>query len=393
MNFKQLLLPVLLIALLSCQGPEIPKPQSEVNCQLDYSAHPKNLAYSQILDEFTGNSFVGLSLLVDDPQEGLWIGSSGWADLENEVPMNPCHLHFASSIFKSYLAVIILQLEEEGKLSLDDPLRDYLDPGMLDRLPNGQEFSIRQLLQCRSGMPDVFESEFLLDFLNHPTRQYDMETLMTYLYGVKPVDEPGGRFYYGDGNFILLSMLVEQLDGNLSESFNTRIFQNLGASESFLMDQPEDLPSGVASSYWDRHGNGQIQNVSEYQIAIAAGLEGTDGLLCSVFDLNLFIRGLGDGTLLSAGSYAKMLEVLDIPAGESDQNYAAYGLGIARVQLSNEVWYGSFGNNVGSSALMLYNPLRDVSIVAAQNTGTFFNDQMKQDFFGHMILAIEEALF
>lgn len=393
MRKNQILFLTLLLLLVGCESTEIPAPETQVDCQLDYSNHPKHLDYSNLIDQFTGSEFVGLNLLVDHPQEGLWIGSSGWADIENEVPMTPCHLHYASSINKSYIAVIILQMEEEGKLSIEDPLSKYIESNILSRIPNGEEFTIRHLLQCRSGMPDVFESEFLLDFLNNPTQQYEMEELITYLYGVKPVSSPGDKYYYGDGNFILLSMVIEAIDGDLQNAFEERIFQRLGANDSYLIDTPAELPVGMTASYWDRHGNGVLENVSEYQSAIVAGLEGADGLVTSVFDLNLFVRGLGDGTLLSPSSYTKMLETLDIPEGDSNQNYAGYGLGIARVQITNEVWYGSFGNNVGSSALMLYNPSHDVSIVAAQNMGTFFNDDLKAIFFGYLIFSIEEALF
>lgn len=393
MNTKYIFFIFLLLTLASCDSTEIPTPRTEVDCNLDYSNHPKQLIYSNLIDQYTGSEFVGLNLLVDHPQEGLWIGSSGWADIENKIPMTPCHLHYASSINKSYIAVIILQLEEEGRLSIDDPLSKYIENSILKRLPNGEEFTIRHLLQCRSGMPDVFESEFLLDFLNNPTQQYQMEELITYLYGVKPVSPPGEQYYYGDGNFILLSMIIEELEGDLKKAFEERIFQRLGANDSYIIDTPNELPVGVPASYWDRHGNGVLENVSDYQTAIVAGLEGADGLVTSVHDLNLFVRGLENGTLLSPGSYTKMLEILDIPEGDSNQNYAGYGLGIARVQITNEVWYGSFGNNVGSSALMLYNPARDVSIVAAQNTGTFFNDDLKTIFFGYLIFAIEEALF
>jgi len=388
------LIPLFLALIIcSCHREEIPAPTTQVDCQLDFSAHPKQEKYQAVLNSFTGSPFVGLTVLVDHPQDDLWIGSTGWADLENELPMTPCHLQHAASIIKTYIAVVILQLESEGKINLDDQLQSYLPGDLLDQIPNGQEFTIRQLLQCRSGMPDTFESEFLLDFLNRPTQQYSMEELIAFLYGVKPVGTPGERFYYGDGNFILLSMLIESLEGSLQEVFQRRIFDPLGCQDSYLINSPSQLPAGVAASYWDRHGNGVVENVSTYQVALTAGLEGTDGLISTVYDLNLFQRGLVNGTLLNTNSYSQLVDFVDIKEGESSINYQAYGLGIARVQLSEHSWYGSFGNHVGSSAFMLYNPEQDVSIVATQNNGTFFNDDMKVEFFAFLILALEACLF
>ncbi|MEM7037993.1 MAG: hypothetical protein AAF570_13500, partial [Bacteroidota bacterium] len=79
--------------------------------------------------------------------------------------------------------------------------------------------------------------------------------------------------------------------------------------------------------------------------------------------------------------------------GERSINYASFGLGIAIVQLSEHIWYGSLGNHVGSSAFILYNPAHDISIVATQNTGTFFNDPLKVVFFAELILAVEMEMF
>lgn len=393
MKFRYIILSLAVI-LTACDKQEIPTPETAVSCSIDYINHSKNEAYTNLLQQYTAKGIVGLTLLVDNPNEPLWAGSAGFADIENDIKMTPCHLNYMASIIKTYIATIILQLEEEGKLTLDDKLQPYISAEILDEIPNGNDVTIRQLLQCRSGMKDVFEVDFLLDLLNNPTQLYTMESLMTYMYGVQPIAAPGEKHYYGDANFVLLSMIIEGLDGNdLIATYNSRIFQPLGLTNSYLINVPEQLPQGVAASYWDRNGNQIIENVSDYQVALVAGLEGTDGLITDVYDMNIFQRGLMDGTLLSADSYQKMMEVVDIPEGDSNQNYSAYGLGIAKVQLSDEIWYGSFGNHIGSAAMMLYNQQHNTSIVIVQNTGTFFNDNLKQDFFGHLILDIEAIAF
>lgn len=381
------------LLLQACQADEIPAPESAITCSGDFSQHSQHPAYQALLDEFAETSFVGISLLIDHPQEGLWMGAAGYADLENGIAMETCHRHHAASLIKSYIAVVILQLAEEDRLSLDDRLDLYLDAAMLDRLPNGREFTIRQLLQCRSGMPDVFESSFLLDFMNAPVQQYSMDELLAFLYGVDPVAAPGAAHYYGDGNFILLSMVIEALDAPLGEAIEQRIFSALGTGESFFVESADAFPQGVPASYWDRLGNGNLENVSDYQMALTSGLAGTDGLVGTVEDFYLFSLGLRDGTLLQPASYAEMVDCIAIPAGESQQNYAGYGLGIGQVQLSEEVWYGSFGNHVGSSAMFLHHPESGVTLTAAQNTGTFFNDSLKADFFGRLILGVEAIAF
>ncbi|MEL6849460.1 MAG: serine hydrolase domain-containing protein, partial [Bacteroidota bacterium] len=252
---KKLIISVAMMALLSCQSLDIPAPDAQVNCTIATTTHPKHAAYQGLLDRYTAQGIPGLNLLLDHPVDGCWQGAAGYADVEAGIPLSPCHRMITASLIKSYIAVIVLQLAEEGKLSLEDQLTPYLDEKLLRRIPNGQTATIRQLLQCRSGMPDVFETDFLLDFLNQPTRQYSMEELMRYLYGVKPAAAPGERFYYGDGNFILLSMLIEKVDAPLKESYQTRIFDRLGSTDAFLVEQPDELPTQVPASYWDRYGN------------------------------------------------------------------------------------------------------------------------------------------
>ncbi|MEO1450404.1 MAG: serine hydrolase [Bacteroidota bacterium] len=391
---KKLSIILIMASLFACQSPEIPVPDATVTCAHVPEMHPKQDAYQNLLDSMISDDLTGINLLIDHPTDGMWKGSAGYADIEADIPMTPCHIHFAASLIKTYIGVLILQLQEEGKLALDDKLGEHISADILKRLPNGNEFTIRQLLQCRSGMPDVFEASFLLDLLNAPTRQYTMEELIKYLYGVKPIAAPGKRYYYGDGNFILLSMIIEKLDGPLPESYQKRIFDPLGMTQSSLVDNLTDLPNHLPESYWDRYGNGQLENVSDMQIALATGLEGTDGLFTNTSDMYRFMQGLVDGTLINSDSYAEMLEVIDIPEGDSQQNYAGYGLGIAKIQLSGgEIWYGSFGNHIGSAQMMMFNPVHQTTHVIAQNTGTFFNDREKQRFFNDLILKVEAIAF
>lgn len=391
---KYIIICLLLTSALACQSPNIPAPQSTNTCDSPSSQHPKSDALQALLDQYTSQSFVGMTVLVDQGNDGFWLGAAGYAELETKTAMNPCHLGYTASIIKTFIGVLILQLEEEGKLSLSDPLSAHLDAEILKKLPNGSDFTIVQLLQNRSGMPDVFEIDFILDLLNQPHRAYEMDELLSYLYGVKSLAPAGERYYYGDGNFILLSMLIEQLEGDLRQVYQQRIFDPLMLQNSYLIDSPEQLPSGIAASYWDRYGIGKLENISDYQIALAAGLKGTDGLIMSAEDLNIFLQALTEGRLIKPSSYQKMIDVIEIPQAERlGPNYEAYGLGIASTKVLNKGWIGSFGNHIGSGAIMLTNPEDDTRIIILQNTGTFFNDDSKVNFFYHLLVDLEEIIY
>ena len=166
---KNNIIPILLgfsaIFLFACKK-EYSSPENNNSCSMSYSTHPKNSQYQAMIEKYTKDGFVGLTVLVDDPTNGLWIGSSGYADIENKVKMTPCHYHHTASIYKTYIATVIMQLVEERKLKLEDRLTSYIPSDILDKIPNGKDVTIENLLQHRTGIPDIFEADFLLDFFN-----------------------------------------------------------------------------------------------------------------------------------------------------------------------------------------------------------------------------------
>jgi len=66
--------------------------ESDAECALSFSEHPKDEALQTLIEAYTSDGFVGMTLLSDDPENGLWIGSSGYANIEDDVKMNPSFL-------------------------------------------------------------------------------------------------------------------------------------------------------------------------------------------------------------------------------------------------------------------------------------------------------------
>src|SRR5581483_4571591 len=84
--------------------------------------------------------------------------SAGFADVENKVPLRPTDRMLAGSIGKTFVAAVVLQLVEEGKIGLDDKLETWLgtEPWFA-RLPNARDLTIRKLMTHSSGIPEYFE--------------------------------------------------------------------------------------------------------------------------------------------------------------------------------------------------------------------------------------------
>jgi D-alanyl-D-alanine carboxypeptidase len=369
-------------------------PDNDISCALNFQDHAKNSRYQALLDSYTKKGLVGLTVLVDNPADGLWMGSSGYADIENNVKMTPCHFHHTASIYKTYIAVIIMQLVEEGKLNLDDYINKYISSDILDKLPNGNKVTIKNLLQHRSGMPDIFEEDFILSFFNHPGKTYSTEELLEFVYNKKPLSEPGTEFYYSDADVALLSLVINKIEGDYEQSLQTRIFDVMNLTETLILNTPADAPLGLADSYWDRYGDENIENISDYQIALTSGCKGTDGIITTANDMKIFIEALVGGDLVSDSSLSQMTDFLEVPESAREQlGISGYGLGLMKVNVSRDTWYGHFGNHIGSGAIALYNPERNITLVVFENTGTFLSDKIKPLLYYQLIKDIEEIAY
>ena len=112
--------------------------------------------WDDLLGNFTENALFcgapGAVLLVDSPQ-GRFLEATGVSSLEDQTPMQVTDAFEIGSITKSFTAAVALQLQEEGVLSLDDSLAQWL-PEMAAQVPNGEQMTLRQLANHTSGIWD-----------------------------------------------------------------------------------------------------------------------------------------------------------------------------------------------------------------------------------------------
>lgn len=135
---------------------------------------------------------------------------------------------------KTWTATVILQLIQEGRLSLDDPVSKYLPD-----VPNGAHISIEQLLAMRSGLYNYTETLELNRALDEqPDRVWTPEQLLALSFEHPPEFAPGTRFGYSNTNTILLGLIAEQLEGGkpLATIMRDRLFTPLGLRNTVLPD-------------------------------------------------------------------------------------------------------------------------------------------------------------
>lgn len=306
-------------------------------------------------------------LLVDGPAI-KWKGASGTADGVSER-MTADHKIKTASIGKTFTATIVLQLMEEGRLSLDDKIDKFLDDDVvrLDSLhiyegvSYGRSITVRQLLSQTSGIADYMEDpRFIQDVLEHPATQHCPALILAkyYEYGTnrRAPCPPGRSFNYSDVNYVLLAMIVEKVGGRpFHAQLRTRIFDRLGMDNSYL--EHYEQPRGgrpLSHPFFST-----VDLVTEVNTSFDWG---GGGIVSTCEELNTFFRALLDGRLFSKRATLElMLAAADERKGGSDYDY---GLGIMRRSLHGLIFYGHGG---AYDCDAFYCPERGISVCMSLN--------------------------
>ena len=184
------------------------------------------------IEEQMGNLRIpGAFVYVDVPGEGTWSQAFGTGNLKSDTPITPDDHFRIGSNTKTFTGTVVLQLVDEGRLALDDPVSEYQP-----EVPNGENITIRQILNMTSGLFSYTEDEdFNRTLDTEPKKVWEPEELVGIGFEHEPYFRPGDGFHYSNTNTILLGMLVEQLTGRaLEEEFEERIFGPLGMRDSLM---------------------------------------------------------------------------------------------------------------------------------------------------------------
>lgn len=208
MKMLQIIVP-LLLCFLSCEQATFVSPAAYACESPAREAHPQAEVFRSLLTEVLPFT-TGVQVAVTDRNGARWSGAKGFADLANDVPLEPCHRLMIASISKTVTAALILQLHEEGMLDLDDLLSAWLPDELIGELANAREVTLRQLLHHTSGIPDYLTTEQYLRSLNEPFLRESQRAKLRYAYGLPAEGTPGAEFNYSNTNFVLLGLVVEE---------------------------------------------------------------------------------------------------------------------------------------------------------------------------------------
>jgi D-alanyl-D-alanine carboxypeptidase len=296
--------------------------------------------------------FVGARIAVSDRDGNVTEVTDGTTTVDPEsATVDPDTAWNIGSVTKTFVAVVVLQLAEEGRIDLDAGIDRYLPD-----LPDADRITPRQLLQHTSGLGEYNDKPAVLDDQQRP---WTPAELIAVAEAGGRVGEPGGPHHYANTNYIVLGEIIEQVTGHpWADEVRTRIVEPLGLTHTGLLTAERPIGYKVVDGAFV-----DATNSADPSTGGAAGaLESTN------HDLLLFARALADGTLLSPASQAAMQTFVP---GEDYSQFGidhGYGLGIERYANDALTVIGHMGTGEAQSAFVGYDAAHGTTVAVMTNT-------------------------
>lgn len=204
---------------------------------------------TDVLDRYAGSQVPGLQYIVVDTDGTLFEYAGGLGDIQNQEAMTLDTTLMAYSMTKTFTAVAILQLVEQGRLRLDDEIDRYLPD-----IPYGSHhITIRQLLDHTSGLPNPIPLRWAHLVEEHASFDEDAALAQVLHDNPKLAFEPGQKFAYSNIGYWLLGKIVEQVTGQSYPDYvraNVLLPLGLSAREmNFVIPDPARHANGYLAKY------------------------------------------------------------------------------------------------------------------------------------------------
>lgn len=277
----------------------------------------------------------------------VWRDSAGQAFLTRPQPMQPQMRHRIGSITKTFVATTVLQLVDEGRLGLDDPIGQVL----ADIVPGerGTEVTVRMLLNHTSGIGNyttvLADSYAAINQMQVTT--YAPVDLVAMGLAMPPTNVPGADFSYSNTNYVLAGLLIEAITGNdAAAEIQRRILWPLRLTGTSFPGTDPTIRGPHSGAYFAPFG---IRDLSEFNMSWAW----TAGeMIATTADLNTFFRALLGGELLSAAALDEMLTRVPMLPGLPEAG--GYGLGIYSLPTPCGEFWGHDGAVLGQLTLSMH---------------------------------------
>ena len=254
------------------------------------------------------------------------------------------------SITKQFTAAAILQLQEAGKLNIDDHLSKYLPEA-----PHAGEVTLRQMLSHTSGLPEYLDGR--PDVETEATKPVTFAQLTARIAG-KPLDfAPGSKMTYNNTGYLFLGRIIEVVSRQSYRNYvRTHLLARAGMTQTHTVADESRLPN-MAVGY--RYTQGKLERA----LPIHDSWGGAAGhLVSTIDDLEKWNQALTHGKIVSPESYTAMTSPAKTAQGESD-----YGLGLFVDSVQDQPRIGHTGGSFGFTTANEFFPKQNVRVIAFTN--------------------------
>ncbi|WP_240800397.1 beta-lactamase family protein [Streptomyces sp. ICN441] len=308
------------------------------------------------------------SVLVRVTRDGEEVLTAALGQSMTGVPARPA-MHFrAGSVAIVYLGIVLLQLVDERKARLDDPLSRWLPDA-----PHAREITLRMLGASTSGLRDyVTDPKFLAALEAAPFRHWTPEELLAYPAAHPLWYEPSTGWSYSHANFVLLGAALEKISGTpLDELLRQRVMDPLGLAATRDRSTPE-IPQPVLHAFTKERGPYEESTFWNPSWTTAPGAV----LTTHICDLARSAEAVGTGELLSPAAFRTQLDPGTVGLGGGTKTCPAtvclkntdaehFGLGV----LVMNGWILTNPSFSGYAAVQAYLPAERLAIAVATTKG------------------------
>ena len=320
------------------------------------------------------NKFMG-SLTIREGENVVFSKAYGFADVEKNIKADRLTRYKIGSISKTFTAVMVMQLIEEKKLTLQTKLNRFYP-----KIKNAEKISIYDLLHHRTGIVDFVNQDSA--FHKVLDKKHSKEDILKVITSYEPLFEPGSKYQYSNSNFFILGCIIEKLTKkSYAENLQNRIVKKaeLGTYESktemtakgavtnkvfvpttYYKEEATNTANKESYSYYF-DGTYWVKSLENHNsIPFASG-----GITSTTADLTKFIYALFDGKLVSQASLDQMKEIKE-----------GYGKALIQFPFGERRFYGHGGRIENFSSMLGYYPTEKLSFSLISNGDNFVQNDI-----------------
>jgi D-alanyl-D-alanine carboxypeptidase len=288
------------------------------------------------------------------PGRGTYVKGIGKSDIVSGEDMDTADKFRVGSNTKTFVVTVLLQLVDEGKLSLDDTL-DKFDLGVA--IPNAGNITVRQLCNMTSGLYEAYATAFAQPEEANPLTYWDPRDLVAAAVAYPPDFPPGEGWEYSNTNYLILGLIIEEVTGSaVEDEIESRLLKPLGLENtSFPVDYP-----GMPCPYTHGYTLDEQGSWMDSTVYYSPSMMWTAGVMISdMEDMKEWVKAYATGSTNGEETQEERLDCVDTPWTGID-----FGLGIAR----SAGWYGYTGGLDGYNTAAYYLPGEDATMIVFVNS-------------------------